>query len=693
VERCLDRDPKGRPASAHEVLEALQRIRGEPERRSRQRTTSMLVLTALAGLGAAGWFWWASEPAPGDKLIGVVAEVRNQSGNPALDDLSRLFTTSLEQSRRLTLLSRARLSALAREAKLEQPERLDGPRARDLARLGHARVLLLPEARSEGGRLTLSVRAVDPDDEHLLFERSATVAGQAEVPGAVDQLAEVLRKKLHERREDLASGRIQLASAISPNLDAARAYFQGIDCWMKPSDRTENVVLACPPFFQAALAADPSFALAHHWLARSAFLPGNSPDEARTHVAAAMAAVGRLPAREALLVRSWAAHVEGRSAEAEALADEAVARYPDDLEALDQAVTLRRDRGDLAGAIPFVERQVSLEPDSGEAQVELVALLQGLDRREELARLARQLELKPASPAVDRALVQAYLGLGRAEDAVGRARARHEQLGTTVTRGLLWGAYEKAGHFAEVEQIIRTDLADHPERQHTRFGLAAALAAQGRLREALREIDEAEYQTKALGSGSAAYLRAVVLTLGKDEAALQGAATMAHAADPPLFSCLATALALRGHLPLAERLAVDLPSGPARAQYAAVRAWRTGHPAEAIGALKRQLETGVEPPGAFHPAYLLAEVSLASDDPAGALSAIDRYRRSRVRGYWGVTTWMRCRLLAARAHLTLGHRDEARLELDRLLAELKRADPDLPVLGEARALRSTLGAR
>jgi hypothetical protein len=325
--------------------------------------------------------------------------------------------------------------------------------------------------------------------------------------------------------------------------------------------------------------------------------------------------------------------------------------------------------------------------------VDLASLLQALDRRDELARLARRLELRPASAAVDDALLIAYQGLGRPDDAVGRARARYEQLGTTASRLRLAGASEGVGRYADAEPLKRLAVGDHPERQHERFGLAANLAGQGRLIAGLREIDGAEYQTRTLGAGSADYLRAVVLTMRKSDDALWNVVSKAFAADPPIFACLAIPLALRGDLAHAERLATELPAGATRTQYEALRAWRAGDSAEALGALKRQLETGIEPPGGYHPAYLLAEVSVASDDPAGALSAIDRYRRSRVQGYWGLVATPRCGLLAARAHIALGHPDEARRELDRLLAELKRADPDLPLLREARALQASLANR
>ena len=693
VERCLDRLPERRPASAGEVLEALQANPGRARRSA----------PASAPPPPCSWRPWPASPPPAGsggarsrpRETGSSAWWRRRATRPAI----RPSTPSPASSPPPSSSRAASPSSPALALRRSPGRRSSSSRTGStLSAPGRWPASATPGCSSSqrraapARRLVVTVRAVDPEDEHLLFERSTSLASPGELArrggralgGPAQEAPRAARRP--RRRPDPARQR-RLAQPRS----GAGLLPRGSTAGRGRRSRTQNPVLACPPYFQAALAADPGFALAHHWLARTAFVTGTPPDEARPHVAVAMAAVDRLPAREALLVRSWSAHVEGRQAEAEALADEAVARFPDDLEALDQAAALRRAREDLAGTIPFVERLVALEPETGESQVDLVELLRALDRREELARLVARLEERTASPAVDRAVVRGYLGLGRPEDAVGRARARFEQLGNGVARRLLFGAYEDAGRYAEAEPLLRAMVDDHPDRPHYRFGLVNNLAAQGRLREALRELDEAESRAKGFGPGFADYLRSVLLTLGKDEAALWRAASRAVAADPLLDSTVAIALALRGDLAHAERLAPTLAAGTVRAQYEAVRAWRTGDSAEALGALQRQLETGSEPPGAFHPSYLVAEVSLASGNPAGALAAVDRYRRSKVEGYWRNVTTSRSGLLAARAHLALGHQEEARRELDRLLDGLRRADPDLPVLLEGRALRKTLG--
>jgi len=407
-------------------------------------------------------------------------------------------------------------------------------------------------------------------------------------------------------------------------------------------------------------------------------------------VVAALAAVGRLPEREALLVRSWAALVAGRHDEAKSLVDEALARFPDDLEALGQASSIQTQRYDYAGAIPYLERQVALEPEDGATQTTLANLLVELDRREELQRLVVLLEQRTSSPNQERALQWAYVGLGRPDAAVARARTRHERLGTAESRARLLAALGQAGRPAEAEPLVRANLADQPESWTAGVMLADVLAGQGRLREALRAVDEGAYQAQGVVLGDPPMVKAFLLAGLGGPAATWRAAERAVSEDPVEFAFLAIPLALAGDLSHAEEVAAHLPAGAVREQYEALRAWRKGDPLEAASRLGRMLAAGQSPPEGMSPAYLLAEVRSASSDDSGALAAVDRFRRSLPHGWWSGWARLRATLLAAKAHLALGNRDEARREVDRLLADLRRADPDLPLLAEARALRAAM---
>jgi hypothetical protein len=90
------------------------------------------------------------------------------------------------------------------------------------------------------------------------------------------------------------------------------------------------------------------------------------------------------------------------------------------------------------------------------------------------------------------------------------------------------------------------------------------------------------------------------------------------------------------------------------------------------------------------PAYLIAEVSAAAGQDAETVAAVERFLRFPPRGFWRAFAYPRSLFLSAQAHARLGEREEARREIDALLTLWKRADADLSLLRQARALRARL---
>jgi hypothetical protein len=87
---------------------------------SRGRLAALLLGVALvAALPGFGWYVWkqASErgrpvsdkPVADGRVFVAVADFANQTGDPSLDGLSGLLITSLEQSKRLRVMTRGRM--------------------------------------------------------------------------------------------------------------------------------------------------------------------------------------------------------------------------------------------------------------------------------------------------------------------------------------------------------------------------------------------------------------------------------------------------------------------------------------------------------------------------------------------------------------------------------------------------------
>jgi tetratricopeptide (TPR) repeat protein len=642
---------------------------------------------AVVAVAVAGWLVMGREPPPGERVQVVLGAMENGSGEAALDAVPGLLATALEPSRRVQVVRKERLALLSRQAGLGEPGRLDAERGRTLARIAGAPVLLLPSARTENGALSLRVAAVEVESGRPLFQAEAGLKRPADLAPAVDRLSDRIRRELKERGED-RSLRRPVAEAVTSNPEAARRYYEGIDC-LERRRAGPSSSMTCAPLFEQALAQDPSFALAQYQLAVIRSVGGASPNEYRPYLDAALQAVDRLPAREAALVRALAARLQGRFTEAQRLYDEVLSASPEDAPALQAAADLEVARSDWRSALGYLEKLVALAPGQEEPLESLVEALGRLGRREDLRSLLKRLESSADSFDRSRAIVQGHLWLGEQQAALDFARRAATQRGDAELPTLRV-ALSAAGRFEELEAVAEREAVAKRDpwlRNH----VTVALAAQGRVREALAINDEVARRSVAEDAVWRFRQRVFLLTVRWEVGALLRDAARANATSPEFNAQVALVLALLGDLQHAATPARSLPSGSVeQLEYAALVAWRNGDVDGALAQLDVAEKGDAWPVSALPPAYLIAEVSAAAGIDSETLSAVERFWSLPPRGFWRAFAYPRSLFLAAQAHARLGEHEEARREIDRLLTLWRHADPDLPLLRQARAMRARL---
>ena len=321
VRALLERDPARRPQDARDVRDALLSIGRAHAGRLRRGAFTGAVAAAAVAATLATWQYATREPPPGERVSAVLAALENTAGAPALDAAPGLLATALAPSRRVKLVPAVRLAQLAREARLPDAPRVDAERGRALARLAGAAVVLVPSARREGGRSVIEVRVVEAESGRTLFVADAPVERDDDLAAAVDAVADHVRKDLAERAADRKVRR-PVARAVTSSAEAARHYYEGIDC-LERRHAAPSASAGCAHHFEDALADDPSFGLAHYQLALVNSPQAEPPESSRPHVEAALQAAARLPAHEAMLVRALAARQEGRVDEATRIYDAA----------------------------------------------------------------------------------------------------------------------------------------------------------------------------------------------------------------------------------------------------------------------------------------------------------------------------------------------------------------------------------
>lgn len=460
----------------------------------------------------------------------------------------------------------------------------------------------------------------------------------------------------------------------------------------------------CIELLRRAIALDAGFAAAQVRLSRALDVPGQPRSEAQAAIEAALQHARRLSPRDQLLARAWKRHLEGAERGAYALCERAVLSSPDDSIALIRAAEIHHAGEDYPRALEYAERALELAPN--DRHVMLLALESDLALGQSAAAEGRARAWLATTP--DDAAFQALLGRAltaqrRGEEAVaaleraialGGERYRSALARSLLALGRCRDAEREASTYLEEARRSR-DRLDAGEELHVaqfdvgiaRWLLAESFACRGRLREAWAELAD---------HGALAQARALLASGARDLP--RARRELDQALRFPVRLPLAAALlADAGDLARAAELAEDLAPDTAQARlHRAVVAWRTRADLVPL----REIAAGGDPYGAL----LLAEASHARGDAGGVVDAVRRFDEARgVIPPWGAPAARlgifvaaarpRSLLLLAKARRALGDEAGAAAAARELLGLYAEADPELPLVAEARALvRATMAA-
>jgi DNA-binding SARP family transcriptional activator len=278
---------------------------------------------------------------------------------------------------------------------------------------------LLGSVVEAGGKLQATASLYRADGAAAASAR-ASAASEIDLFELVD---EIIRQLLASQKIAPGTRLGRIAALTTGSLDALRAYLQG------ERELRGGRYFDALERFQAAVDADPSFALAYYRLAAAA--AGCAlPDLAREFADRSHQHRARLSPHDHLVLSAQRAWLDGAVGEAESLYNTTTGTYPDDVEAWFHLGDLlfhlnpMRGRSATEARKPF-ERVVALEPDHVGAMVHLVRIAAIGGRRDEMLDLVAR--ILHESPDGDQALAMRAL----------RAYAAHDPAGMdTVAREL-----------------------------------------------------------------------------------------------------------------------------------------------------------------------------------------------------------------------------------------------------------------
>jgi tetratricopeptide (TPR) repeat protein/predicted Ser/Thr protein kinase len=256
VSRCLEEDPARRWQSASELQRELATVT-----LPRRWTRAAAVATAILVMSAAAYFAFRRPAKLTAKDTVVLAEFENKTGDPVFDQTLRQgLTVQLEQSPFLSLVSDQRTQQVLRFMNRPPETRLTPEISREICERTGSSAVLEGSIAALGSQYILWLRARNCRTGDVLAEQQAQAERKEGVLKALSGMATQMRTRLGESLASIQEHSTPLEQATTSSLEALKAYSAATIA------QSAHGAPAAIPHYQHAIAIDPQFAMAHAYL-------------------------------------------------------------------------------------------------------------------------------------------------------------------------------------------------------------------------------------------------------------------------------------------------------------------------------------------------------------------------------------------------------------------------------------------
>ena len=655
----------------HEAGEKLRVVPGKVESKGLWKYLSIVAACVLLALTATVAFRKRQSLILAEKDSVLVADFANTTGDSVFDGTLRQgLEVQLEQSPFLSLVPEQRVQQTLTLMGRPPDSTLSPDLAREVCQREGSSAVLDGSISSLGSQYVLGLRARNCRTGSLIDEEQVQAAKKEDVLNALSHIASNFRTRVGESLATVEKYDTPLAEATTPSLEALKAYSTG---WKVLGPQGEAAAI---PFFKHAVEIDPKFAIAY---ASLGLMYGSMGDTALATENAKKAYESRDRAsdKEKFFI---SAYYEGRATgnqeKARQICEAWAETYPREffphsfLAGFAYPVL-----GKYEKAAEESQKTIQLDPDVGIGYVALSSASASLDR------------------------------MGDAEDALRRASER--KIDGPLLSILRFDVALLQGDNARMEREVAAAQGKSGWEDWITDHQAFVLAYAGRMREAKkmsRRANDLARQASHLERAALFETRVALWDAfyGNAPAAKPAAmAALALAKNREVQYGAALALAMSGNSSQAQVLANDLEHDfpedtSVKFNYLpAVRAsvaLNHGEPSKAVELLQTAVPYELGTPrsglqgffGALYPIYLRGQAFLAAHhgpEAAGEFEKILDHRRIMV----GDPTVVLAHLGLARAYVLSGETFKARAKYQDFLTLWKDADPDVPILKQAKA--------
>ena len=687
IRKALEKDRNLRYQSAADMRADLQRLKRDTEtgrlvassdsvRKSARDPsgraklkTGYFAAAAIAILVIAGGLYYRSQRPKSltDKDTVVLADFANSTGDTVFDGTLRQgLAAQLEQSPFLSLVSDERIAQTLTLMNQPKQARLSPEIARDVCQRTASAATIEGSISSLGSQYVLGLKAVNCRTGDLLSEEQVTANGKEKILEALGTASTKLRARLGESLASVQKYDAPPDSVTTSSLEALQAYTLG--------NRTTDVAndyAAAIPLFQRALSLDPNFAMAYLRLGQ-AYQPLSELALCAANTSKAYELRGRVSQSEGLAISSFYEMVVTGNLEAARTSYQAWAQsYPRDDEPPTNLWTVFTFMGDYEKARDAALQAWKINSGSGNNSVNLTYSYQWINQLDQAKALVQDSRAHNVdSPWFPLVLYNVDF---LQHDAAGMERQVADATGKPgVEDQILFLESETAaynGEFAKSRELAHraADTAERTNEKET----AAEYLGHSAVREALvGNMDAAKQDAKAAmlpsDSRQGNAFSAIALALAGDSA------QAARLSDDLRKKFPVDTIVQSDYLPMI-RVATALRSGDAPR---AIEALAAAEPYE-LG------QTNTSFTFALYPVYLRGQAYLAAKQGAAA-----RVEFQKILDHYGVTGNQPIGALAhlglARAYTLQGNLPQASVAYSDFLSLWKNADPDIPLLREAK---------